>query len=446
AITAGGASRQGGLIAHAVIEIASALILFGIIWRARSDEYSRAAWILVGIALLAICAALAQLVPLPASIWTELPGRDIVVAGFAAMNAPLPALPATLTPERTFAAVVGFLPPLAAFAIFARQASRQQSIDFTWAAPIAAGASVLLGIAQIYGGPTSPLYLYAFTNRGFPVGFFANVNHQATLALMAAPFVAALIGQTRARAMSGHAEASTWLFVIALGFLVMLSAMIAGSFAGYVLLGPTLAACAFIALGFSRSLNATTGTALFAVVAALGGLGWFVASSPALQSLGVTDLGTGPASRVDLFARTGQAVAAYFPFGSGLGSFERVYPIFEAAAPVGNIYAPHAHNDYLQVAMELGLPGILALAGVILWWAVMTWRVWSAEISSDVRIRRAASVALGVVALHSIVDYPLRTAAIAVFAGACAGILAAPAVVKRRDILPNALPAKHVDL
>ena len=129
-------------------------------------------------------------------------------------------------------------------------------------------------------------------------------------------------------------------------------------------------------------------------------------------------------SRPDTFSRTMDAIAAYFPVGSGLGTFEQVYPRFEDPATVTTVFMNHAHNDYLEVAMELGIIGMALLVAAIVFWAVLSWRAWTTR-GSEARLQKAASIALAVPLLHSLVDYPLRTPGLAVLAAVCAGVLVA---------------------
>lgn len=85
-------------------------------------------------------------------------------------------------------------------------------------------------------------------------------------------------------------------------------------------------------------------------------------------------------------------------------------------------YSTHAHNDYAEIALELGLPGALLLLLFLLWWgkaAVESWR--SPEAQPYVR---AAVVASGAILAHSMVDFPLRTAAIGSLFAMCLAFLA----------------------
>jgi len=52
-------------------------------------------------------------------------------------------------------------------------------------------------------------------------------------------------------------------------------------------------------------------------------------------------------------------------FGSGGGTFYSNYPQFRGD-DVGGTYLLYAHNDYLQVAVETGIPGLLLCAALVL--------------------------------------------------------------------------------
>jgi len=129
------------------------------------------------------------------------------------------------------------------------------------------------------------------------------------------------------------------------------------------------------------------------------------------------------------------------PFGSGLGSFQSVYPLYEDPATVSQTYAIHAHDDYAELALELGLPGILLVIAFLAWWIVAVWRVWrSAEAGPFVR---AASIASAALLAHSVVDFPLRTGAISACFAFCLALLAdrrAPQVMESSDLRP----ARHL--
>ena len=110
---------------------------------------------------------------------------------------------------------------------------------------------------------------------------------------------------------------------------------------------------------------------------------WYVGPGQVAQALlqpaGTTSAGTvlGAASlegRVELWNRALFAIQD-FPFtGCGLGTFRRVvnvlYPLF-LAGPDADL--AHAHNVFLQVALDLGLPGLVAYLGMV---GTAIWICW----------------------------------------------------------------------
>ena len=110
-------------------------------------------------------------------------------------------------------------------------------------------------------------------------------------------------------------------------------------------------------------------------------LGVFFALRPDVFSLFLNASGgaTGEISfsgRPEIWSRAIYAIQDFSFTGTGLGTFRRVvnllYPLF-TVSPDTDI--AHAHNMFLQVAVDLGLPGLIAylalleLAGVVAWGA-----------------------------------------------------------------------------
>jgi len=82
------------------------------------------------------------------------------------------------------------------------------------------------------------------------------------------------------------------------------------------------------------------------------------------------------AGRVEIWSRAWYAIADFPLTGCGLGTFRRVvwvlYPLF--LIPPGSDIA-HAHNIYLQVALDLGIPGLVAYLAVL---GLVGWMLWRA--------------------------------------------------------------------
>ncbi len=82
-------------------------------------------------------------------------------------------------------------------------------------------------------------------------------------------------------------------------------------------------------------------------------------------------------SRIEIWSRAIYGIQD-FPFtGMGMNTFRRVvhilYPLF-LIAPTVDI--AHAHNQWLQTALDLGIPGLIAYLSVWLLTAVMLWQTW----------------------------------------------------------------------
>jgi len=132
-----------------------------------------------------------------------------------------------------------------------------------------------------------------------------------------------------------------------------------------------------------------------------------------------------------LLSTTTRAVFDFLPWGSGLGSFQRVYPLYETPKLVTTTYVIHAHNDYVEVALELGALGIVLMTLFLAWWGAAVWRAWRTAESAP--FVRAAAIASAAILAHSLVDFPLRTSAISACFGMCVALLAGGRVAAQQD-------------
>ncbi|HYD38062.1 MAG TPA: O-antigen ligase family protein, partial [Allosphingosinicella sp.] len=376
----------------------------------------------LGIAAAFLLVTLISLIPLPPSIWSALPLRDEIVSGFQLIGMELPSLPVSLAPPSTIWSLLSLLPPAAMFLLAVTLPNEERR---KLAIPLlaVAGVSIVLGAFQLFGGTESPLRPYAITNVTSPVGFFANVNHEGTLLLCSLPFVAFLAGRAAGR-RSRSKRSGGAVISVAMALFLAVGIAISGSSAGYGLFLPTALASLLI---YRRAVVGriawpwTAGMVVVLIVFAVAAL-----RGPLSSEAFAGDLSDQPTSRRVLAATTTRAIEDSFPVGTGLGTFATVYRRYENPDRVTRQYANHAHNDYLEIVLELGVAGLLLILAFIAWWAMALVRVWRSEVPGA-GLARAASVAVGVVLLHSIVDYPLRTAAIAALVAlACALLVPAP--------------------
>jgi O-antigen ligase len=92
--------------------------------------------------------------------------------------------------------------------------------------------------------------------------------------------------------------------------------------------------------------------------------------------------------------------------GIGLGAFESAYTKVQTVDV--NARVDHAHNDYLQIAAELGVPAVLLFWAMIFSLASRTARAcWIPASRARHAIALGATGALAALLLHSLTDFNL---------------------------------------
>ncbi len=393
-----------------------------------------------------------QLIPLPPNVWTALPGRQIFadIADLAGIEQPW--RPLTLSPSRTLNSLFSLAVPISAMMLYLNldERRRKQAIAVIIAL---AGISALWAALQLGGSARGPFYLYNITNNGSAVGLFANRNHQAIL--LAATIV--MLGWYGAsHPMAAKLSALKFYGSIAAIFVIVPLVFITGSRAGLILMAPALVV-GMMLIYFGRytieSQSSVRGnrsrkkrfasrqTMLFcsiALVVTMAGLSIYFARSLAFDRL--FDRGEVEELRSQLVPILTKMMSDYFPWGSGFGSFEHVYRIYEPQKLLNPAYLNQAHNDWLQFPIEGGLPAISIAAAVAIWGAIQIFRLaksWSFSRSAKYNVIVTSMVMLLLLA-GSIGDYPLRVPSlIALFA-----MIACILVDSINDVQRNALKAK----
>ena len=214
------------------------------------------------------------------------------------------------------------------------------------------------------------------------------------------------------------------------------------SVAAVLLAALAIAGSAAIVLsGLSRRLRlGFIGGVSLAVLIAAG----VAAGNGASDLVEVSGIDSSYLGRPEMWGLTSAAIGTFGVAGAGFGAFPAVFHLFENPELVNAITANHAHNDLLEFVLEGGIPAIALLFAFLIWYGRRFISVWTVERRRD-PIAQGASIASLIVLLHSLVDYPLRTAAIATIFGFCLALLARePASSRRDDAAPEAQPARHL--
>jgi hypothetical protein len=377
--------------------------------------------------------AVAQLVPIPGDVWAALPGHAIYAdtlkdVGVAAIGW----RPISVSPDATTASLLAGI-PISAAMLLGYLGSLSQVRLLLRVVVAVAFAQVLLGLLQIAGGQHSALFVGALS-YGPPIGSFANRNHYANfLAMALAAYVWLAYENHRiARAESGQGtfrkghRVALWMaggLVLVLG--ILMSRSRGAALFGLPMAGLGLALVSLRVNGWSRGWKfaATVLGLLLLAAAALVGF------ESATARFSPEQLTSSAGFRASLARTSFEGAMAFWPWGSGWGTYDLAYPRFQPSTIAG--YANHAHMDYVEMLFEGGIFFVVpALAFV--WLAAgraaelvrAAWR--GAAFNRESMAAALCGLGLLGLLLHSMVEFNMRIPANAILGALLAGIYLRP--------------------
>ncbi len=435
-----------------ILELLALILLLSAWRRVAWHELPRLVrWGLVGLVAL----PLIQWLPVPFELWSLLPGHDRLGAALAAEGLGEGWRSLSVVGGATEQAFLALLPPLAVFFTawtLPTRVLRQMVVLVIGMGVIQA----LLGLLQYGAGPDS---LFALGNpfAGHSAsGFHANRDHFAGMMEMLLPLALAL---TAARFGHGARTAgfyrnwrhrfSHWVdwranqtLLYGLSAVVMFLALVFTRSRTGVVLGMLLILLA--AFAFARRLGGRRAAGLAGTLAVgVLVLAAEIGLAPVLQRFVLID----PLqdARWSIFQSTFEGVAHFLPLGSGAGTFPWVFPLFQGTGY--HAYVNHAHNDYLEWALEGGAVAV----GVVILLAtayLLHWRkVWhSGEWRTFRFMQVGAGLGLLLLGLHGWVDFNFRIPANAVYFAFLAALFFHPGEADRElpvDRSLRRLPSTH---
>ena len=407
----GGGTRQG-LWSDALVQVVSLPLLAIAMLRLKalaSPSEFRLALLVIGAV---IVVPILQLLPLPPWIWTILPGRAEVAGAYRAAGVPLPFLPISLEPLTTLRSLLSLLP---AIAVFLGVLSLRKQAEFRWLLLLIFAVAVVgagLELLQLAGGVHSPLRFYEITNVHRGVGFFANSNHQAAFLYSTIGYAAIWASLAR---RDRSAKVAFRLTVAAVLVVAIVIGLVATQSRFGVLLGLAAGFCSIpLAAGLASEANrgrivklamAVNGLAL--LLAFLFGFAGFADRI----SEGLSSDVRWPAARI-----TWKAAVDHLPFGSGIGTFAPIFQRYEPVNLLAETYVNRAHNDWLEAWLEGGVASAAVICALLSCFVFLAYRSWRPADPNArlVAYARAGSVCAALLAVHSLLDYPLRTTALTV--------------------------------
>jgi len=414
AMVLGGGGSPAPLIEMA-LQIAMAVLVvlwFWVVPRATLTAGAPLAWVLAGLVLVI---PIVQLLPLPPSLWHALPGRGDEQAALDLVGLGNSWRPLSMAPYRTLASLLAMVPAALLIPLTALQTVRAR-VTMLIAVAVVATLSLVVGAGQLLGGMWTTLRPYT-PDSWWLDGFQANHNAQADVLLIAMMGAAAVLAELTGRGfiprlyhLLGLLAANILAFVFGVvltssraGILLLPLALILQG----VLLRPWLAPSRRVVI---ISLSMVIGGAVL------------VANSEVLRGV-VQRFYVADPMRPMIWRGTWYALVLHWPWGTGMGTFQRIYEATEALESISEWSINRAHNDYLEFALEAGLLGMVVLLMLVI---VLVWAISRPARPEHERSRVLSFYAKGglaILALHSLVDYPLRSMSLACLAGVLVGML-----------------------
>lgn len=343
------------------------------------------------------------LIPFPASLWSGLSQSEIVLRGYELAQIKPSWRPLSLTPEDTALTLWNFLPPAAIIFIMALDL-RSGELKRSFKALMWLGLTmIILGVLQ-FASISNALYIYKFSTLGLPTGTFSNTNHFGTFLVMLLPISVFQFFRYRKESQRNFNFGLSILLLAAAIPMIVLT----DSAAGYLIM-PVILILSIITLR-KRERDLKPLWIFLATVLVFLLLDFFMHGK--ISGIALAQIAeTGPASRRVIYETIWTQYDMKALFGTGPGSFYDVYLGFENRTTMRTKFVNLAHNDYLQVWLEMGLIGFSIMMSFVFYTAYTLIKL---VLGDGTRIQIAAALSVVAVMIASLVDYPLRTIAICV--------------------------------
>jgi hypothetical protein len=350
---------------------------------------------------------------------------------------PWPGLGATTaTPEATWhAALVGLAVSACFLMGLSAQPGHTRVLLKLWVGVAVAQAA--LGLIQL-GGAEALHFGLETSERA--IGTFASKNTYSNFLVMAMPL--AMLWLLNPSADAGAAgeppedgAGRRWLWGLAL--FTLMSAVIASTSRTGIATGLLVALLAVALLPEGAGSDIRAGKGRAGSPRGLGARWWLLGGGLALLLLALMAGGLDWVDRFDserLLAddarrglmrdATWQGALAFWPWGSGMGSYATVFPRFQPDE-LGPWLVDNAHSEYLQSLMEMGAAFVIIAAVALALIGRRLWRLARAATKGwapQDRLAVACGIGALATALHAWVDYPFRIPANAMMAAFLLGV------------------------
>lgn len=372
-----------------------------------------------------------QCVPLPQSwalaFWPE---RTVAIQALAAAGVSdlWSWQTISLRPAATVDAIMQFLAVACMFVVAYSISTKTRVTLEMLLVPIVIIGALQAGFALFAASPSGAEHV--------TTGSFVNRNHFASLVSLSLPITVALGLRAGIEALhdQSYSLRNAMLAVcwFGLGGLQLFAMVLSQSRGGYIV---TL--CGLAALGMLIVLRSEGGGKRYVSTALLGvGLILLLAipTPRLLKRFGQTSEpdGVSIGMRMQIWKNSADLLCKHWFLGVGAGAYEDAFVAHNDFAAGRRV--DYAHNDYLQLLVELGLLGSLAVLALA---AAISWQVFAAllRVGGDNRVLLSAAVAaLFAFALHEVVEFNFAIPALALIVGWLCGVLCGQSALLQRAV------------
>ena len=395
-----------------ILEFLGSLLILLIFWQPKlTNKIPKFTWLIL-FAILLI--PLVYLIPLPQQLWVKLPNHSLYneSLNFLRSNTSFsPYLAASLIPYRTISTFLALLPLIGIF-LATSQLKRQQVIVLVYIFLSIATLQAALGLIQ-YGSGADWAFLWDINdNSKNATGTYPNRDHFAALMELALPLAIALLSYNFGNSESEDDNyenkyqnlLNKTLIFLFITILLILAGVFSRSRAGVMLI---IAGVFLSTLLFSRHIGGkqSVGINIILITIALG-ISTSIGLVPVLNRFANDPLED---SRWQIFEAVWQGLKAFYPLGSGPGTFQPVFLAFQPPALLQ--FINHAHNDYLELVFETGILGLILL-GLLLVLYITGWINLKSNRWGRLHfIQAAAGISILLMALHGFMDFNFHTPA-----------------------------------
>lgn len=411
-----------------ILELSAAVIACGACWILLQDRGAltlRAKAALVPLGFV-VALGLVQLLPL-ATRWnpfidsTSMLNRERAAVHAAIHDAPPSSTSLSLSPAETVDALARLISlSLLAFATAVLVRSASQARACAIAISISGALQGLYGSVEYLSGRQQIFGYVKTAYLNCATGTFINRNHFAGYLALSLPFALGLFlaaGQPVASARPFTRQTLSRFAALFCIFCIWSGIVLSTSRGGMAaaLLGALMLA------GGLMNRRRQLWLLLFALLIPTSFLMVQGLAQPGARYASLGEELTSDGGRLAVWRAATQLVIDSPLWGTGLGTFQSVFSIVQPPSVLLRFH--HAHNDWLQSAVEGGIPTLLAFIAllVVLLLPAAAARLDRASLQQRL-LARCAAATIAACALHSLMDFSLRIPAVALLTSVVVGL------------------------